>query len=111
MQSKPIAELKHLIVTLLKTLEEVFDRARIVGDDRIDYSYDFNYRIHSDTVIVWTNSTHPRLHKFFLQSLCDTIRECLKKKILLRGFISLGDIFTVKRESNVFFSNEVTVTL
>lgn len=102
----PIDKVKSMIDGLLRRYEKVFDDGRFIAGSKIDYSYDFNFRVLSDTIIIWSNSTHPRLFDYFFYGLRGLIRESIRVGIPLRGVVTIGNIFTIQQKSNLFFSNE-----
>lgn len=100
------ADVKSFLNGLLNLCEINLDKCRNIAGCKIDYSYDLNFRIFSDTIFIWTNSIHYRLFYYFFLGLNSIIRESLKIGILLRGIVTLGNVFTIKQQSNLFFSNE-----
>ncbi len=107
-----LEELKQIVNNFITQFDYALDNSRTFGNEkseksaRIDISHDLNFRIFSDSIIIWTNDSSHRVFKHLLYALCDLMKMSFIIKMPLRGVLTYGDLFTMNKLSNNFLTNE-----
>ncbi len=113
-------KLKQIVNTFIEKFDLALDASRTLEykkvdlhthkesetKDKIAISHDLNFRIFSDSVIMWTNDSSHRLLSHLLYALCEIMKESFRIRMPLRGVLTYGDLFTVNKPSNYFLTNE-----
>lgn len=108
---------------LIHSFDTAFDEARTIEseivssnnssrpkgtkvEDKIGLEIDFNFRIFSDSIIIWTNSTSYRVLSLLLDLIVKVMQKGFETGMPFRGVLTYGDIFTISDVSNFFLTNE-----
>ena len=107
-----LEDLKHIVNNFITQFDNALDSSRTFGEEkseksaRIEISHDLNFRIFSDSIIIWTNDSSHRVFRHLLYALCELLKMSFIIKMPLRGVLTYGDIFTMNKFSNNFLTNE-----
>ncbi len=104
--------LKQIVNNFITKFDIALDISRTFGDEKsektakIEISHDLNFRIFSDSIMIWTNDSSHRVFRHLLDALCKIMQMSFIIKMPLRGVLTYGDLFTVNKMSNHFLTNE-----
>lgn len=97
--------LNSVVEKFLLDFENAIDTSRTIGDTQIRLD-SLNFRIYSDSILIWTNDELFRTFGNLLYAVSFLVSHGLQHGFPLRGVLNYGELFICKKLENKFLSNE-----